>query len=236
MNDLIRTCAEMGIGMTMYNIFFGLGFVSVLIGLVWFGKKLEIPLWKSAVTVLIVYPAVVLWMFVMYWMESGFRSFGGNNIVRIFVYVPVIGVPVTKLLKLDTKKVLSFLAPAPLFVHGVSHFGCVFAGCCYGYPCDWGVWSPRTGELLFPIQPIEALGAVAIIVYLILRAKKRNYVPDGLEYPLMLVLYGSSRFIFEFFRDNYKLLWGCSNLAFHALFMFVVGVIWIVVARKKAKN
>ena len=97
----------------------------------------------------------------------------------------------------------------------------------------WGIYNPLYKDIRFPIQPIEALTAVAIVVFLFLRAKRRNYVPDGFEYPLMLVLFGSTRFIFEFFRDNTKMILGCSNLAFHALFMFVVGVIWIAIAKKK---
>lgn len=234
MNYLIREIAAMGLSKVLYDVFFALGFVSVMVGLLWFGKKLEIPLWKIAATVCIVYPLVVLWMFIMFWMESGFTSWGGNNIVRIFVYVPVIGLPVAKLLKLDSKKTLSFLSFAPLLVHGVSHFGCVFFGCCHGYPCSFGVYNPFYQDFRFPIQPIEALTAVAIVVFLLLRARKKKYEPDGNEYPLMLILFGSTRFIFEFFRDNDKMFWGISNLAIHAFFMFVVGLIWIVVMKKKA--
>ena len=236
MNEFIYTIGEMGLGKTFYNIFFALGFISVLIGLVWFGKKLEFPLKKVVLTVLIVYPAVVLWMFVMFWMESGFTTWGGNNIVRIFVYVPLFGLPVTHMLKLDRKKTLSLLSFAPLLVHGVSHLGCIFFGCCSGYPWPYGIYNPFYKDYRFPIQPIEALGAIAIVVYLFYRAKKRNYTPDGLEYPIMLALYGSSRFVFEFFRSGDKLLWGCSNLSFHALFMFMVGLVWIILAKRKQKK
>lgn len=233
MNDLIRHITDIGIGKTLYDIFFALGFVSVMVGLIWWGRKLKFPLWKTVVTVVIVYPTIVLWMFVMYWIESGFTSWGGNNIVRIFVYVPLAGIPVAKLLKVDQKKMLSLLSFGPLLVHGISHMGCVFCGCCNGYPCSWGIYNPTYDDLRFPIQPIEALAAVAIVIYLFCRAKKRNYIPDGKEYPLMLVLFGSSRFLFEFLRDNGKVVWGISNLALHALFMFIVGVIWLVLIHKK---
>ena len=236
MNNLIMYISQMGWGKTLYNVFFALGFVSVLCGLIWFGKKLKLPLWKIAVTVVIVYPLVVLWMFVMFWIESGFTAFGGNNIVRIFVYVPLFGLPVAKLLQIERKQMLSLLSFGPLLVHGVSHLGCVFFGCCAGYPSTFGFYNPFYQDIRFPIQPIEALGAVAIVVYLFLRAKIRSYVPDGKEYPLMLVLFGSSRFCFEFLRDNEKLLFGCSNLAFHALFMFVVGVLWLVLLKKNSKR
>lgn len=236
MNEFIYTIGEMGLGKTFYNIFFALGFVSVMTGLIWFGKKLDIPLKKIVITVLIVYPVVVLWMFVMFWMESGFTTWGGNNIVRIFIYVPLVGIPVAQLLKVDKKKMLSLLSFGPLLVHGISHFGCIFYGCCSGYPWKYGIYNPFYKDYRFPIQPIEALGAVAIVIYLFIRAKKRNYTPDGLEYPIMLVLFGSSRFLFEFCRSGDKMFWGISNLAIHALFMFVVGIIWLVVIQRKRKT
>lgn len=236
MNDILEMISGSGLGKTFYDLFFALGFVSVLCGLVWFGKKLEFPLKKVAALVFIVYPLVVLWMFIMYWIESGFTSWGGNNIVRIFVYVPLIGLPVANLLKMERKKALSLLSFAPLLVHGVSHFGCIFTGCCNGYQCSWGIYNPAFGDYRFPIQPIEAFAAVAIVVYLFYRAKRKNYMPDGLEYPIMLVLFGSSRFLFEYLRDNTKMFWGISNLAIHALFMFIVGIIWIIIAKKKKKE
>ena len=236
MNEIIRNLYEAGWGKVFYDVFFALGFVSVLVGLLWYGKKLKFPLWKIALTVCTVYPLVVLWMFIMFWMESGFTTWGGNNIVRIFVYVPLIGLPITKLLKLDVKKTLALLSFAPLLVHGVSHFGCIFFGCCNGYPCSFGVYNPFYQDIRFPIQPIEALTAVAIVVFLFWRAKKKNFEPDGYEYPLMLVLFGSTRFLFEFLRDNEKMFWGISNLAIHALFMFVVGVIWIVIKKIKSNK
>ena len=235
MNNLIRLIDDVGAGKAFYDIFFVWGFVSVLLGLLFYGKKLKFPLWKIAVTVCIVYPAVVLWMFVMFWMESGFTTWGGNNIVRIFVYVPLIGLPVAKLLKMDMRKTLALLSFGPLLVHGISHFGCIFVGCCHGYPCSFGIYNPMFQDIRFPIQPIEALTAVAIVVFLFVRSKKKQYEPDGYEYPLMLVLFGSTRFLFEFLRDNYKMFWGISNLAIHALFMFVVGLIWIIILYNKRK-
>ena len=40
----------------------------------------------------------------------------------------------------------------------------------------------------------------------------------------MLILFGSTRFILEFFRDNNKVFLGLSDLALHALFMTIVGI------------
>ena len=236
MNDLLIAITQAGLGKTIYDVFFALGFVSVMTGLVWFGRKLDLPVKKVVITVLIVYPVVVLWMFVMYWIESGFTAWGGNNIVRIFVYVPLVGIPVARLLQIDKRKMLSLLSFGPLLVHGISHFGCIFCGCCSGYPWKYGIYNPTYQDYRFPNQPIEALGAVAIVIYLFYRANKRQFIPDGREYPIMLVAFGSSRFLFEFLRSDDKLIWGISNLAIHALFMFVVGLIWLIEQNKREKQ
>ena len=236
MNELIRLVADKGLTGTVYDTFFALGFVSVYMFVVLYGRKMGISVWKSTVTVLIVYPVVVFWMFIMFWIESGFKTWGGNNIVRVFVYVPVVSYPVAKLLKISWKDINSPLALGPVSVHAVSHFGCMFSGCCMGYPSTWGLYNITTEDIRFPSQPIEAILAWIIIFYLLARGKKRNYVADGREYPIMLVLFGSTRFLCEFLRDNEKLWLGCSGLAFHALFMFVVGLIALIVINKREKN
>lgn len=232
MNRLIQIVAENGLSRDLYDIFFALGFVSVFLFVFYVGRKMNVKPWKIIFVVLTVYPLAVLLMFVLYWVETG--VFGGNNIVRVFVYVPLIAYPIAKLLKLTYREILSMVSVGPIAVQGVSHFGCIFEGCCKGYIQEWGIYNKGTGELHFPIQPIEAITSMLIIFYLLRRAKKRNYVPDGREYPLMLVIFGSTRFMFEFLRDNQKLIWGISSLAFHALFMFIVGLIWLVVLKRKA--
>lgn len=236
MNDLIQLLYEKGLTSTVYDIFFALGFVSVFLFIVLFSKKVNVPYWKAIVLVLIVYPAVVVWMFIMYWIESGFTHFGGNNIVRVFVYVPLVAYPVAKLLKIENRKINSMLALGPAAVHAVSHIGCVFAGCCNGYPSSWGVYNVITKSILFPNQLLEVILAWAILIYLLVRAKKKQYIPDGREYPIMLMMFGGTRFLCEFLRDNEKLLLGCSSLAFHALFMAVVGAIWLIVLNKSEKH
>ena len=233
MNDLIRLAAELNVAGAIYDITFALGFVSVFAFVILYGMRSGLPFWKLLITVLTVYPSVVLWMFVMFWIESGFQSFGGNNIVRVFVYVPLAAIPVAKMLKVKWQDLCAVLAFGPVSVQAVSHIGCIFAGCCMGYPSAWGLYNIQTKDIRFPIQIIEVLISWSVITYLLIRGKKRNYVSDGYEYPNMLIAFGFTRFICEFFRDNEKLFLGCSGLAFHALFMFLVGVVWVCILRRK---
>ena len=222
-----------------YVAFFAAGFVAVLIFNLINCKNFKIPIWKAAIFTVLVYALSVVWMFFLYWAASGFKNWGGNNIVRVFIWVPLFAWPVAKLLKLNWKTCCDYISPCLCVVHGVAHLGCVFDGCCHGYRWDYGIFNPALHYKTFPIQPIEALVAIGIVVFLCIRQHKNNYKVDGLSYPIMLILFGSTRFFLEFARDNDKVFLGISNLAIHAFVMFIVGLALyfsLTAANKKKKS
>lgn len=222
MNQLLRYVTEQGLNTTIYNILFSVSFLIVMVYTLTCAGKHKIPRGKAVALIVLTYAVSMMWMFTMCWIENGFKGWGGNNIVRIFVWIPVIAWPITKLLKLDFMRSCDFLSlGAPLIQ--VNHWGCIFAGCCHGYPCSWGVYNPMLDENAFPIQFVESFAALAVVIIVARHMKKRNYEPDGLAYPLMLMLFGYSRFLLEFLRDNDKVFFGVSTLALHALFMALVG-------------
>ena len=200
------------------------------------GPKLKISRVKAFGVVMIVYPLMYLWMLVQYWVENGFKDFGGQNIVTIFIWVPVISMVAAKILKIELKTVCCLVAPLITANHAVGHMGCIFAGCCRSFPTERGLYAVNTGMYHFPIQPIEVLIAVAIVVTLILIMKRDNFVPTAKIYPINLVLFGSTRFICEFIRANDKIFLGCSRLSFHALFMTIVGIVALIIINKKNKK
>ena len=204
----------------MFHVF---GFIlTVVYGLV-FHKKFKLPLGKTILFIVTVFPIAYAFMWFLFWVASGFKAWG-NNIVRVFIWIPFIGLPFAKLYKLDFKVIIEFLAPIPCIIHGIAHYGCIFEGCCYGYPSNPGIWNPVLEDYRFPIQIIEATVATIIVVLTILRIRHFGYSGQSKAYALMLIMFGSTRFILEFFRDNTKVIWGISNLALHALLMFVVGL------------
>lgn len=219
----------------LYYGFHVLGFLAVFCFNVWYGNKRKIPAGKSIITTLIVYGLTYIWIYIQFWIESGFQNFGGNNIVRGFVYIPLIAWPVSKLLKLSWAQMCDFIAPCVCLCHGVSHIGCIFTGCCEGFPSSWGLYNLRYDGLAVPVQLFEALTALVIFYRLVNVNKKMQFPTNGRSYPTMLILFGSTRFIWEFFRNNEKLWLGCSSLAFHALFMALVGAIWLIYLQKQQK-
>lgn len=210
-----------------------MGFVGVFIYLISICRRYG----KSVVFTVLVYSSTLAWMFFLFWADTGFQRWGGNNIVRVFWWLGVFVFPVSKLLKLDYWKSLDFVAPCLCINHGIAHFGCIFAGCCHGYPSTWGIYSNSAGHVCFPTQPIEAVVALGIAALIWYREKKKGYGKgvDGLSFPLMLMLFGYSRSFLEFLRDNDKLFWGISGLALRTMLNGVVGTIAHFLIKRKNK-
>jgi phosphatidylglycerol:prolipoprotein diacylglycerol transferase len=218
---------------TLYDMLFGMGFVGVMVYLLLISKHYSMPILKTIVFAVLVYSSTVAWMFFLFWADSGFRVWGGNNIVRVFWWLGVFVFPVSKLIKRNYLECLDFVSPCLCINHGIAHFGCIFAGCCHGYPCDWGLYSNEVGYRCVPTQPIEALVALGIATFIWQREKNKGYGKgvDGLSFPIMLMIFGYSRFFLEFLRDNKKLFWGISGLAIHALVNGVIGTVAFFVIR-----
>lgn len=236
LNQLIYFVTEHGWNSLFYNIFFAAGFVAVFL-CAWFTcKNYKIPRGKALLFIVLVYTISVIWMFFQCWVENGFKGWGGNNIVRTFVWIPAAVWIVGKIMKVDWLRGCDFVAPCVPLVQGVAHWGCLFVGCCHGYSCSWGVYNPLLEDNVFPSPALEASVALIIFAVICVYEKKRDYKPNGLAYPLMLMMFGYSRFFLEFLRDNRKVVFGASTLALHALFMALVGTAVYVTIKEKSRK
>ncbi len=222
---MIRAVYESGYGQTAYNIFIILCLVGVIAFNVWYSSKYGITKRKAFISSVYIFAVIYAWIYFLSWAESGFKIFGGKNLVRGFVYIPVFAYPMARLLKIEWHRMCDFLAPCGSLAQGINKIGCMFAGCCHGYPWKYGIYCPDTGGRAFPCQPVESIIYLTIVVLVVLYAKRKKYVPGGSSFALMLILFGTSRFLLEFARDEAKLFLGCSSLSFHSLFMVIVGTI-----------
>jgi prolipoprotein diacylglyceryltransferase len=232
-NNFLRFCYEQGWSDDIYSGIVIFAFVAQMVFLIFYRKKYRITFLQSILTVVLVYPAAYFWMLVLTWIENGFQNWGANNIVRMYVYAPLICIAAAKLLKIPSGKMIDYLAPSMALQQVIGHSVCPFAGCCHGYECSWGIWNPTTDTYVFPNQWLECMVALIIVLYLLHLAKKGNYVGTGKVYAMFLLTFGGTRFLLEFLRDNDKLFLGISNLALHALFMVLVGTVWLMVLYEK---
>jgi len=230
---MIETISIFGADISLYYTFWLLGALAVFAGGVILGREQGYGFAKSILYVAGAVAMGYLLLWVTSWVFNGGRM-NGLNFVRIATFLPVPIYLLTKLLGDPFGKTADYLAPLVAIFHGVTHLGCIFEGCCHGYVSSWGLYSNEVGAVCFPIQPIEALSSILIGV-LLLVMRKRNQ-QQGRLYAWYLVFYGGTRFMWEFLRDNEKIWCGISELAFHALGAFVVGLAALMVLHGLAKK
>lgn len=243
MKELIVKAAEYGLSHTIYLSCAGAGALLILIYSLWYGPKLGIRRHK-AVAAILIGSAVALKMMESFAIVAGHlaeKQFLGMtyamvSLSRVYIFVPGLAWIIGKLLKVEWGKLCNLFSFSQPFIWGTTSIGCLFTGCCRGYPCEWGLYNTRTCENVFPIQAVNA-GILTLITFIIFfKSKKNNYAVDPILYPTMLILVGSTRFITEFFMDNEKIFLGCSAVSFHCLLMCIVGISAIAVINKKSKS
>lgn len=244
LNSLIMSI-NMSIGdkVNLYRGFYVLGFLTIFVFNVFYAKKFDIKKGRALVVTVLSYALIFAWAFVLAWVESLFTDWGHHNAVRVYIWMPALLFVMSKPVAIDWKKLCDFIAPSACIVYGIARLGCLFPGCCYGIPVEWGEWgiySQEAQAMVFPVQFCEAVTALVLAGFAMYMNKRKKYVADSRSYFIMLIPYGLSRFIWEFFADNEKVLGNISSLALHALLMSVVGAVmllilhWKKVAAKKA--
>lgn len=152
---------------------------------------------------------------------------GGFNWVRAVVFIPVVIYLLCLSIDLPFTKTMDFLAPCAALHHGIAHIFCIFNGCCYGYPCSFGIWNRRQQDYLFPVQLFEAATSLLVFWYMIWYAKKKNYKLHGISYAQYLFLFGLTRTFWEFFRDNTEQRWQISIFQYYSFAAFILGAVWL---------
>ncbi len=84
---------------------------------------------------------------------------------------------------------------------------CFCDGCCNGIAMAGGIMNHNTGRKELPIQLVECACAVVMLVILIILIRKKER-KKGLLYPLFILMYCGSRFVSEFWRDDFPNVWG----------------------------
>lgn len=96
--------------------------------------------------------------------------------------------------------------PAFILGRGLAITGCVFAGCCHGFPMSWGIYSSTAMTLTFPTVPLDILASCGIVAYLIILTGKQKYSGNGIVAATGMILFGILRLLIDVLRDNHKLV------------------------------
>lgn len=219
----------------VYYLFHIIGFVLAIGYTILSSGKFGIKRLRVLLLIVFGYVTTYALMLILFFIITG--NIGGQNIIRIFVLLPAVIAFYSKSFGIPIKKAMDLIAPVPCLVHGVSHIGCIFPGCCYSnIEVDWGLYSGVAEKMLFPCQLLESAVAIGIFIYLIRTLKKHQFNMGGTAMPIMLILFGSTRFLLEFLRDNEKIIAGISELAIWAFGTVIVGAVWLIIKKQITKR
>ncbi len=175
---------------------------------------------------------------------SGLTSFGGEILAVIAI------IYWARRNKYSIVKILDLAAPGYLLGYAIGRVGCFLNGCCYGGVCSptlpWATKFQDAVGLHHPAQLYDALMNLAAMAFLLWIEKKQ--LATGKLAALMLILHGSARFIYEFWRAGTEdevrhglassTYWG--NLPITqghamALALVIIGAVWYVLASRKVE-
>ena len=212
-----------------------LGILVIIAYLLWVAPKYGENRKRVLFCGLLCYAFVYIIMLGLYALVKGY--FGGQNVIRAFIFLPLLVILFSKLTGVDMKKMQDIAAPGIPIAQCIAKIGCQYVGCCRSWLCvEWGIFNKHTGTRLFPVQLLEGAVAGIVVLMTLLFAKKRNYQAQGLCMPYVLVLFGGTRFFLEFLRDNQKVFFGISELALWCAAMVICGGIWFAVYRHRRRK
>ena len=163
LNSLIMSInMSLGGKVNLYRGFYILGFLTIFVFNVFYAKKFDIKKGKALLVTVLSYALIFAWAFVLAWVECLFADWGHHNAVRVYIWMPALLFVMSKPVSVDWKKLCDFIAPSACIVYGIARLGCLFPGCCYGIPCQWGLYSKSAGYMVFPVQLCEALTALIL--------------------------------------------------------------------------
>jgi len=198
-------------------------------------------------------------VFFLTWVENGFKNFGAQNIVRGFPFLILVFWIESKLFDMDFLKLCDFQIVHTPLAYCLARYGCIVENCCSGFyyykpdSIEYKIAHTLTGSYQMPVQAFEAITSLIIFVIIVVYCVKTRFKATGYAFVLFHILYGGTRFLWEFLRDNNKIIkfarmdgaltvereaayWGISNLAIWSLAIFVVGVVMFICLRRYHKR
>lgn len=160
-------------------------------------RSYRIKSWKSIPIAVLLTIAGTIGTYILYFIENG--QTGGRSFYGAVFLVPIFFIPISYLFRVSYVELLDACAPAECVMLAIMKIQCMMDGCCEGriiYTLSDGI------EVRFPSQAVEFVGA--ILVFTILMNWGVKHEKKGSLYTWYLLLYGSSRFVLNFFRAAWE--------------------------------
>jgi len=202
-----------------------IGTMFMLIPILIQSKWYNIKLWKSIPLALMLTLVGTLSTYIWNYVESG--NFDGVSFFGAVFIVPVVFVAVSKILNIRYGILMDLCAPAECAMLVIMKSLCFVNGCCYGI----GLYTSKLGGLVrFPSQIVELLNALVLVVVLLYLSKQIKN--RGSIYLWYMILYGSTRFVLNFFRDTAPVFLFLGFGSIWALASLIIGILIMICKRR----
>lgn len=165
--------------------------------------------------------------FLMYYVEN--LRFGGLSFYGAVFLVPVAFLLVAPVLKVSYGKLMDLCAIGECIMLALMKVHCIIGNCCFGREL---FVLPDGQPILFPSRIVEMAAALVIFCVLVRWAKVGKN--QGQLYAWYLLLYGSSRFILNFFRAAWQDRNGSIPMGtIWSVIAVMIGIIMLWAARRR---
>ncbi|MBQ7295320.1 MAG: prolipoprotein diacylglyceryl transferase [Clostridia bacterium] len=168
-------------------------------------------------------------------------SLGSEETVNYAIYgavflTPVLVIASAAVIKQPWPQIIDMVALSEMFARAFGKLGCLFGGCCWGFEWEQGMYNYVHETNMFPSPLYEFITMLVIIVIGFCFAFRKKYVPGSL-YPLTALLYGGTRFFWEFTRyytyeAERHIVFGMSLWQFCSLITVALSIVWLVGIKK----
>lgn len=206
-------------------------------------KKHSLKLWHAAVFTLVALVGGLSGTVVMGKIFSALlhaNGIPGESNMAIYgavMFTPLILLLVALISRQPWKHILDMVAPSGIIFTACAKMGCFFVGCCRGIECSFGVYSHRADATVFPSPVAEFITMIIIIIIGFWYIYKSDKFVEGTVYPIMGILYGGTRFFWEFLRhyDNEierHMVFGMTLWQFCSIITVAVCIVWLLWLRR----
>lgn len=210
-----------------------IGVIIVTLIIIFFRRKYEFTAWKLVVFVPILVDLGLIAEKVLYYLNYG--SWGGNYFYGITILLPIFGIPLVLLLRMNYLRAYDFAAPLSVFLLAFGKLNCMQEGCCTGK----ALFELSNGEIFyFPSRSAELIFALAMTVFFIWMNNNKKY--HGQIYGYYCIIYAVQRIFFEEMRiEEAPTRFGLPVAEFWSIFIIFMGIAWILLVgqyKKKSKR
>jgi len=209
--------------------FLAIGTILMGVPICFVAKKYGIRIWKACIATILLTVSGTAGTMLMYYIENG--GIGGLSFYGAVFLVPVVFIFISLLLRIPYGEIMDLCAVGECIMLALMKVHCILGGCCIGrvlYTADDGT------AVRFPSREVELVVALILFAVLLRWALKKKH--SGQLYAWYLLLYGSTRFVLNIFREAWVVkttLLPIGNI--WSLIAIAIGTLWLAMVRKRAK-